>query len=904
MEKSINEIVRRHDALRTRFIISEGKPVQIISPNLTIEIPFFDLSKLPDNEREFEGNRMVIGEAQTPFDLSKGPLIRARLIYMGENEHILLHTIHHIVSDGWSSGILVREAAALYDAYTNNRPSPLPELPIQYADFAQLQRQWLQGEKLQRHLEFWKNLIGKEIPVCELPTDRPRPAIQTHRGSNQSFQLSPELSNYLNELSRKEKVTMFMLLLAAFKALLYRYTGQEDSIVGSPIANRNRTEIEGLIGVFINMLALKTTITRDLTFRDFLYQVKEVTLGAYDHQDLPIERLVEELQPKRDLSRQPLFQLMFVLQNAPMPAIETPDLSFQPLQTNRGMVLFDLALYMYGNNQLITGGFEYNTDLFDESTITRLIEHYKTLLEGIVENPGQRIVDLPILTEGDKQQLIVEWNDTERDYPRDKCIHELFEAQVEKTPDNIAAVYPSTLRHAQGSGQVEDERLTYKELNERANQLARYLIELGVGPETLVAISVERSIEMIVGLLGILKAGGAYIPIDPEYPKERFSFMLEDAKVNVLLTQERLLKDLPANGAQVVCLDAQWKDISQKANTNLINGVSKDNLAYVIYTSGSTGMPKGVAVQHRSVVNHNLDVSNRYDLKEVDRVLQFYSISFDGAVEEIFPTLISGATLVLRGEDILALGSEFLEFIDSNEITVVNLPTAYWHEWVREMSQSRTQIPDPLRLVIVGGDKVSPDRYKTWSEVVDGRVRLIDTYGPTETTVISTMAEPNGISRLSIGRPIANTKTYILDRCAQPVPIGVPGELHIGGEGLARGYLNRPDLTAERFIPNPFGEEPGERLYRTGDLARYLPDGNIEFVARIDHQVKVRGFRVELGEIENVLREHPAVEDAVIIAWGDSPGEKRLAGYIVSQGDQEPNVSELREFLTTSFPTT
>ncbi len=897
LERSINEIIRRHGSLRTTFKSVDGKPKQVIASELSFALPVVDLRELPEEKRESRARTLAIEEAKTPFDLESGPLLRATVLRLGEEDHVGLFTMHHIISDGWSMGILIREVAAIYDAYSNGKPSPLPELPIQYADFSQWQRQWLQGEVLESQLQYWKQKLDGLPPVLELPTDRPRPAVQTYNGAHESFELSSVLSEALGELSRREGATLFMTLLGAFQTLLYRYTGQEDIAVGTPIANRNRSEIEGLIGFFVNTLVLRTDFSGNPSFLELLRRVKETSLEAYAYQDLPFERLVEELNPERDMSHSPLFQVMFVLQNVPTQALEIEGLTLSPLEPDSSRALFDLTLTVSDTDQGLMGSIEYNTDLFDDTTITLMIEHFRILVENIVKSPDQRITDLPILTEKERHKLLVEWNDTKSEYPTDKCVHQLFEDQVKKTPDATAVVF-------------EDQKLSYKELNERANQLGHYLRDHGVEPECRVCVCLERSIEMIVGLLGILKAGGVYVPVDPSYPKQRLEFMLEDSKVKAILTQESLVEMLPTNGAQVVCIDTQWEGIAKNTKKNPVSGITPSNLAYVIYTSGSTGLPKGVAVQHRSVVNHNLDVSKRYDLKQDDRVLQFYSISFDGAVEEIFPTLLSGATLALRGEEILAPGTEFLDFVASNKINVVNLPTAYWHEWVKELPSTNGRFPDSLRLVVVGGDRVSPDRYETWSEVVDGRVRWIDTYGPTETTVISTMAEPDGISRLSIGQPIANTTTYILDKHMYPAPPGVPGELHIGGLGLARGYMNLPELTAEKFIPNPFSDDSGERLYKTGDLARYLPDGNIEFLGRIDHQVKIRGFRIETGEVESVLREHPYVKDAVVVARGDGSGDpstslrtdKHLVAYVVTAGENQTTDSELRNYLKQKLP--
>ncbi len=901
LEQSLNEIVKRQAVLKTNFSTSDGQPVQILSDRPQIEISVQDLSKsAPDDQEQFI-EQIKNEESRTTFDLAGGPLIRVKLLKLGEEDHILLTTIHHIVFDGWSTQVFNRELSTIYQALSDGSRYSLPELPIQYPDFAVWQRKCSGELLLEAQLSYWKRKLN-DCQRLKLVTDRPRPSSNTFGGACKSFELHTALYESLKELSGSNGVTLFMTMLAALKTLLHHYTAQEDIVIGTDIANRNQTEIEPLLGLFTNTLVMRTDLSGNPTFKELLSRVRKEALEAYKHQDLPFEQLVEALHPARDLSHHPLFDVMFIMQDDPLKYLSLPGLSISPLEVHTGTSKLDLIFFIWEGKNGLRGEIEYYTEIFEESTILRMIEHFKTLLFQIATNPDRRISEIPILGEKETHQLLVALNETEKEYSYDKCLQQLFESQAEKNPNAPAVIFPSNPRRAQGSGQAEGRQVTYRELNERANQLAHHLIGLGVDQESIVGLCLERSVEMIVGLLGILKAGGAYLPLDPSYPKERLAFMLRDANVSVLITQRGFEARLPENGAKVVLIDTQWNEISKESKRNPRHAVSPDNLAYIIYTSGSTGVPKGVAVQHRSVVNHNLDVSRRYGLREDDRVLQFYSISFDGAVEEIFPTLISGATLVLRGEDILAPGSELLGFIDSNEISVVNLPTAYWHEWVKELPSTNGRFPNSLRLVIVGGDKVSPDRYKTWGEVVDGRVRLIDTYGPTETTVISTMAEVNGASRLSIGRPIANTKTYILDKRMHPVPIGVAGELHIGGLGVARGYLNRPDLTAERFLPNPFGDDPGERLYRTGDLARYLEDGNIEFLGRIDHQVKIRGFRVELGEIESMILEHPGVEDTVVVAREDDLGDpsnsaaqdKRLVAYLVPKQDQ-PGADEVIE---------
>jgi len=892
LEQSLNEIVKRHESLRTTFGKVEGRPMQAIAPTLTINLPVVDLRKLPAGERETEVRRLVTAEAQRPFDLSQGPLLRGTVLRLGDEEHVGLLTMHHIVSDGWSTGILIREMATLYVAFCAGGSSPLPTLPIQYADFAHWQRQWLQGEVLETQIAYWKEQLAGAPALIDLPTDHPRPAVQTFRGAHQSLVLPKRLQEGFKALSRQEGVTQFMTLLAAFKVLLYRYTSQDDLIVGTPIANRNRLETEGLIGFFVNALVLRTDLSGNPSFRELLRRVREVCLGAYGHQDLPFDRLVEELHVQRDLSRNPLFQVMVVLHNASLRTVELPGLTLSFVEGDSETAHFDLTLQIVDTEQGLTAALVYNTDLFEVGTIARMLGNFQTLLEAVVADPEQRLSDLPLLTEAERQQLLVEWNDTKTDCPQDLCIHQLFEAQVERTPDAIAVVF-------------EAEQLTYGELNRRANQLAHHLRALGVGPEVLVALCLERSLEMVIGLLGILKAGGAFVPLDPAYPKERLAFMLKDAQVPVLLTQERLVAGLPEQEAKVICLDSGWETIARESGENPGISTLPENLAYVIYTSGSTGQPKGVLVSHGSIADHCWNAQRYYELDSHDVVLQFASLSFDMSVEEILPTLIVGARLVVMGANLWP-PAEFHRKVSEFGLTVIDVPPAYWQELAREWAGVPDLVPNiQPRLFIVGGDTMLPEVLKLWQRTPVSSIRLLNAYGPTETTITATAFEiaprPDEnatYQRVPIGRPLANTQIYILDSFLHPVPIGVQGELYIGGTGVARGYLNRPELTAEKFIPDPFSAVLGARMYKTGDLARYRPDGNIEFLGRADHQVKIRGFRIELGEIEAVLGQHTAVRAAVVLAREDAPAEKRLVAYVVA----DSTADELRRFLKDKLP--
>jgi aspartate racemase len=880
LEQSFEEILRRHQVLRATFASVGGQSLQSISlePNV---LSVVGLQNVPETKREVKVQQLVREEAQRPFDLARGPLLRARLLQLGEEEHVLLLTMHHIISDGWSMGVLLRELSVLYKAFSTGQPSPLPEIPVQYADYAAWQRDWLQGEVLEAQLAYWKQQLDAANPVLDLPTDRPRPAVETHCGARQTFDLPQSLYLALRALSRQEDVTLFMTLLAAFKTLLYRYTGQEDIAVGSPIANRTQSEIEGLIGFFVNTLVLRTGLSGNPAFRELLERVREVALGAYAHQDMPFEKLVEELQPERDLSHHPLFQVMFIFQNTPRQTLELPGLVVDHLEVDNGTAKFDLTLSMVEDAEGLKGTFEYNTDLFDEATVTRMADHFQVLLEGVVADPDQRLSGLPLLTDVERHQLLVEWNETQAEYPEDKCIHELFEAQVEQTPEATAVIF-------------EEERLTYQKLNCRANQLAHHLRGLGVGPEVLVGICLERSLEMVIGLLGILKAGGAYVPLDPAYPKERLASMLEDAEVPVLLTQARLAPELPDHGAKIVSLDTDWTIIARESDQAPVSRTTADNLAYVIYTSGSTGKPKGVQILHRAVVNFLTSMRRQPGLTDQDALLSVTTLSFDIAVLELFLPLSVGARTVVVSREVAVDGDQLAEKLASSGANVMQATPATW----RILLEAGWGGSEQLR-ILCGGEALPRELADS---LLERGASLWNLYGPTETTIWSTVHKIRaGNGPLSVGRPIANTQVYILDDDLQPLPVGVPGQLYIGGDGLARGYHNRPELTREKFIPEPF-KGPGVRIYSTGDMARYLPDGNIELLGRIDHQVKIRGFRIELGEIEATLSQHPDVRQTVVIVREDTPSEKRLVAYVVPRPGRSPTVGDLRTFLGAKLP--
>jgi len=888
LEHSINAVIVRHEVLRTTIKSVQGKPHQIVADDRFLPLAIHDLSLRPEADKESETSQVLAEEAHRPFDLAQDLMLRATLIKLSEQEHILLLVMHHIASDGWSMGILMRELSHFYEAEMSGLPSSLPELPIQYADYAEWQLEWLQGEVLNKQVDYWKRQLAGAPPRLDLPTDHPRPAIQTFRGASRQMELSPELTQALKALSLREKASLFMTLLAAFQVLLFRYTRQDDIVVGSPIAGRNRGEVEGLIGFFVNTLVLRTDLSGDPTFVEVLRRVRSIALNAFEHQDLPFERLVEGLQSERSLSHNPIFQVMFAFQNAPGSPLQLSGLDASPVRLVTEKTHFDLTLAITERSPGLIARLSYSTDLFDEATIDRMAGHLEILLEGIVKEPEQRISRLPLLARKEWSQLS-QWNDTGREYPRDRCLHELFEAQVERRPEAVAVV-------------CEDRQLTYHELNRRANQLGHYLRKRGVGPEVRAGISLGRFEQMIVGLLGILKAGGAYVPLDLTYPSERLKYMIKDTGISLVLTEQDLLEgtlDLKiGNSLEAICLDRDWSLISRESDANPRHLGTPETLAYVMYTSGSTGQPKGIAITHQAVVR--LVVNTDYvQIEPGDAVAQVSNSSFDAATFEIWGALLHGARLVGLPRDIVlspeALGSSLAQC----RISVLFLTTALFNQ----ISRERPAAFATVRHLLFGGETVEPRCVQdVLREHPPGR--LLHVYGPTETTTFASwylVTPPLGQNRtIPIGRPIANTRIYILDHWLQPVPAGIAGELYVGGEGLARGYLNRPELTAEKFVPDATSRTPGERLYRTGDLARFLPDGNIEFIGRADNQVKIRGFRIELGEIEAALSRHPLVEQAVVTCREDR-GEKRLVAYFtVHQGEISSN--ELRQFLKNQMP--
>jgi amino acid adenylation domain-containing protein len=882
MEAALNEIVARHDTLRTTFQLHKGEPVQVVTPVLALPLTKIDLSHLPKYEREVEAQRIVKEEARRPFQLSVGPLFRLLLLTLNAEEHVVLINMHHAISDGWSLGVFFGELATLYEAFREGEVTPLAPLGLTYRDYATWQRAYLSSGALDQQLAYWKKQMSGAPQSIELPTDRVRPPVQTFHGAKQIVLFPQELLAGLKALSRTEGTTLFVTLLAAFNVLLSRYSGQQDLVVGTASAGRRHAETEKLIGFFVNTLALRTDLSGDPTFRDVLARVLQTTLNAYANQDVPFEKLVEELNPVRDMSRSPLFQVMLIQQNASQRSNTFTSVSMSPFAASGDTAKLDLLLNVSESDGQLRCALEYNTDLYNAETINQILDHYCSLLEVVVQDPACRISELSFLDEREQNQLVLGWNDTAIDYPKEKCVHQLIEEQAARTPDRVAAVF-------------QERSLSYADLNERANQLAHRLQAVGVGPEVLVAVCLERSLDMLVAILGVLKAGGAYLPVDPAFPKDRQAFMLEDAHVPVMLTTSRLSAEMPSYSGLAINLDTDWDSIATYSKENPEHLSSPDNLAYVLYTSGSTGKPKGVMITHRNLVNFLESMRLEPGLNEDDTLVAVTTLSFDIAGLELWLPLYAGARVVIASREVAMDGTALAALLHSSHATLMQATPATW-----KLLLETGWAGEPKLVVLCGGEALSP-------ALVDGVLPLCKSmwnmYGPTETTIWSTISRVEAGKSISLGHPIANTQILILDSHNRLVPIGVTGELCIGGDGVSRGYLNRPELTAERFIPNPYGQDSQEKLYKTGDLARRIFDGTIEYLGRVDHQVKIRGYRIELGEIEAVLARHPSVRECVVIAREDQPGNKFLAAYLIPVDPQvHLDVEELRAYVKQSLP--
>jgi amino acid adenylation domain-containing protein len=876
LERALNEVVRRHDALRTTFIIVDGRPVQRVAAALHVPLPVISLTHLPPDAREAEALRIASEQARLPFDLQQGPLIRTSLLRLGDEEFVFLLAMHHIVCDGWSMHVFANELTQLYAAFADGHPSPLTPLSIQYSDYAVWQRQYLEGQVLAEQLAFWKRQL-EDFTVLRLPTDRPRPLVPTFAGGFHLFTLPPHLTRALGDLSRGEGATLFMIVLAAFSVLLSRYSGQDDIVVGSPVANRNRAELESLIGFFVNMIVLRTDISGDPTFRELLQRVRETALAAYDNQDVPFEKLVEELQPDRDLSFSPVFQVSFQLFKAPGSDQLWQQAAGRLLTTERGTAGIDLALDMCEIGETLTARFEYSTDLFEAGTIARMAEHLEVLLEAIVSDPECRISHLPLLADAERRRVLLNLNDTDVEWQGGgRCVHELIAARARHRPEAPAAIYA-------------DATLTYGALDELADWCADRLRRRGLRRGMRAAICLERSLELVVAVLGVLKAGAAYVPLDPLYPRERLDFMLKDSDAALVITDARTVPHLPVSRSRTLEIDLRPRKRVRPARP-AVSGVGLDDVALVVYTSGSTGAPKGTLITHAGLSNHMLWMRQLLEMDETDSALMKYSFSFDVAAVELFAPLIAGGRIVIAPAGSEADASQLVRLMHQERVTTLDTVPSQLAMLIDEPTFAECR---SLRRVVCGGDRMPADLPRRLSSVVN--VTLYNAYGPTEATITSTIhrcgapADP-----VPIGRPIANTRAYILDRHRNPVPIGVPGELYLGGPGVARGYLNRPELTAEKFLPNPF-DAAGGRLFKTGDRARYRADGCIEFLGRVDEQIKVRGYRIEPGEIEAALAESPLVKACAVAAQEPAPGDTRLIAYIVpSEGEPElwPSIGE------------
>ncbi|MBS4095819.1 MAG: amino acid adenylation domain-containing protein [Sulfuricella sp.] len=896
LERSLSEIVRRHEVLRTSYTLCDGSPVQHIHAPADLRLSVVDLSHLGAAEQAQTVRRLADAEALRPFSLEAAPLLRGTLLMLAPEEHVLLMTMHHIVSDGWSIGVIGRELSLLYEAFMQGKPSPLPELSIQYADFAAWQNAWLQGEGYQAQLAHWQRRLQGAPTVLELDTDRPRPPVQSYGGATEVVRIDAGMRGQLVALGRESGATLFMTLLAGFAVLLRRYTGHDDLIVGTPIANRNRPEVEALVGFFANTLPLRCDLTGDPDFRTLLRRVQGVTVEAYENQDIPFEKIVEELNVPRDLSRNPLVQVVFVLQNAPMHASGSSTaglkgLAIEPVPFDTGTVRLDMEVHCWEERGGLKVEFVYNTDLFDAASIARMAANYLTVLESALADPACRVSQMPLLSQAERR-LLAAWNDTARPTTRDRCIHQYVADHAARTPDAVALA-------------CDGEYLSYAQLNRRANQLARRLQGMGVGPDVPVAICVERSLEMVVGLLAILKAGGAYVPIDPTYPRERVLFLLGDSSAALLITQAAIFNEEAVAAmhirSPILFLDQDKALIDAEAADEVATPVTAENLAYIIYTSGSTGTPKGVQIRHRTLINLLEGVHPRLGISAADVWTVFHSYSFDLSVWEIWSPLFSGGKLVVVPYRMTQDAAEFRQMLTSERVTVLNQTPSFMRQLLQLEGFGKEAPALALRLVICGGEALPQELAE---QLLERQFTVWNFYGPTEATVwtvinpVTQAASPKGI--VPIGAPIANARVYILDAALQPVPIGVKGELHIGGECLALGYFKRPELTAEKFIPDPFSEQAGARLYKTGDLARWLPSGEIEYLGRADFQVKVRGFRIELGEIESAIAAYPGISENVVVVREDTPGDQRLSAYLVC--DPAISLDELRRHLRERLP--
>jgi amino acid adenylation domain-containing protein len=894
LEYALNKIIERHEVLRTTYQEVDGHAMQFVSPSAKVHLDVMDLSKMPAAEREAEANRILVEEGKRKFNFVHDLMLRTVLMRMDKDEHILLLVSHHIASDGQSKAVLFRELKTFYLAACEGKTPELPPLAIQYSDFAVWQREWMSGDVLNQHLKFWKETLAQAPMLLELPTDHPRPASQSFEGARQFLRCPDGMLENFKMLCRKEGATMFMTMLAAFGTLLWRWSGQEDMLIGTPVSGRSRTELEPLIGYFSNSVVLRMNMGGDPTFRELLKQTKEVALAAYSHQHLPFEKLVTEIQPQRDLSYSPMYQVMFSVGEHKDLGIELPGMEITPIIIDRGVAKFDMTLGMTELKHDLMCNIEYCSALFEPSTMQRLANQFQNLLQGIVENPDRRISALPLLSAEERHKTLFTWNDTEHVCPDDVFVPFMFEQQAAKRPDAPAVV-------------CENQRLTYRELNERGNQLAHYLKKRGVGPETRVVVCMERSAEMIVGVMGVMKASAAYVPLDAMYARERLPVIIPDSECPVVLTQASLLSRIPETNAEIITLDGDWPKIAGESKENPKHEINADTLAYVVYTSGSTGVPKGVMINHGgfALLFHGYERS--YGIGSPDNPwLLMANFSFDVFSSDMIRTLCSGSKFVICPMEFLLNPEALYALMRRENVTCAEFVPAVLRNLTAYLQQTGQKL-DFMRVLVCSSDAWNIADARATLEVAGPNVRVINSYGVTEATIDSTYMDITpevlrGNGFVAIGRPIPNCQAYVLDRHMEPCPVGIPGILYLGGPGVARGYLKRPELTAQKFVPDPFRNEPGAKLYNSGDAARYLPDGNIEFLGRVDNQVKIRGFRIELGEIEAAIAKHPSVEQVVVIARELAPGDIGLVAYVVAKSGVNIDIHDVRTSLKGKLP--
>jgi len=894
LERTLNEIIRRHQVLRMIFPDQKGQAVQSPHKGQSIDIPLIELQKVPGKMVQDQIHEFVNRFSARPFDLCKDMPIRASLLKIEEEDYVLVVNIHHIVFDGWSKGLMLRELIDLYQAFSHGYPSPLPDLPVQYTDYVHWHHEWVQGKLYETQLSYWQKQLTGAPPVLELPTDHPRPNLPTGGGSLEPFSLSKQNFIALKDLARQENATLFMVLMAAYNTLLYRYSGQEDILVGTPIAGRQRLELENLIGLFVNTLVIRTDLSGEPTFKSLLGHVRAVALQAYSHQDIPFEKLVEELNPQRNLSVTPLFQVLFQLQNAPMPPARISGLTISPIQIDTGFSQVDLSLTMWEEEGIMNGTFEYNTDLFEPPTIKRMKDHFQALLTGIIADVNRDISLLPMMSEEEKHQLLVQWNNTTADYPQHLCISQLLASCAGKHPHEEAVIF-------------DEQRLTYDQLNRQANQLAHLLQKMKVGPETLVGICMENSLQLIIGIIGILKAGGAYIPMDPGYPDERLMTVLNDSQPPVLITQTSYSNRFYGYNGTIIYLDAERNVTAGESADNCINNCKPGNAACIIYTSGSTGEPKGILIDNKNIVNLVYSFILSYEPGPGDNILPLTSIASASFVGEILPIVTSGGGIVLADKVHFLDMKKLTELLSVYQVTILSTVPSM----IARLNACQWK-PGKLRLLLSGGEALSAGDI----DHLQNSVTIVNGYGLTEATICSTYIIVNEHQLdfstnpvISVGKPIINTQVYILDRHWNPVPIGVPGQIYIGGDGLSRGYLNNPEITAEKFFSFSYRSDKSYtiNIFQTGDLGCWLPDGTIKFLGRIDTQVQIHGYRIELSEIENHLGLHPDIQEVVVIDREMAPGDKRLVAYFVTAEENgkkriTPNSNQLRDWLGKHIP--